>query len=175
MRREVEVGERPEDVEAARALDRDEAGRERAVVEDRLEAVEPLGERVRHDLRVRGVRDDHEPVLGQAVHDEVVDDPAVRGADHRVVRAADGERRRVADERPGEGRAGLRPLDDELAHVRQVEQPGGGPDGAVLLEDARVLDRHQPARELDDLRAQRLVPVEERAGRRGDRLGSVIG
>ena len=65
--------------------------------------------------------------------------------DHRVVGPADGEGRRVGDERAGQGRAGLRALDEQLAHVRQVEQPGALADGAMLLEDAGVLDRHQPA------------------------------
>ena len=34
-------------------------------------------------------------------------------------------------------RAGLRALDEELAHVRQVEQAGPLADRPVLLEDAR--------------------------------------
>ena len=76
--------------------------------------------------------------------------PPSGGADHRVLRPPDGERRRVAHERAGERRARLRPLDEELAHVRQVEQAGGRPDGAVLLDDAGVLDRHQPAGEVDE-------------------------
>ena len=104
-RRQVELRQRSEDVERARPLDRDEPGREGAVVEDGAEALEPLGERVRHDPRVRRVGDDHEPVLGQAVDDQVVEDPAVGGADHRVVRPAHGEGRRVGHERAGEGRA----------------------------------------------------------------------
>ena len=67
------------------------------------EAVEPLGQRVRDDPRVRRVGDDHEPVLGEAVDDQVVDDPAVRGADHRVVGTPDGERRRIGDQRRRQG------------------------------------------------------------------------
>ena len=133
--------------------------------------VEPLRQRVRDGSRVRGVGDDHEPVLGQAVDDEVVEDPAVRGADHRVVGTPDRERGRVADEGAGEGGACVLALDDQLAHVGQIEQPGRRSDRPVLLDDPRVLDRHQPARELDDLRAQALVAVEQRRLQRGGGLG----
>ncbi len=172
---EVEVGEGSEDVERARTLDRHEPGRERPVVEDGAEPRQPLRERVGDDPRVRRVRDDHEPVVGEAVDDEVVEDPPVGRADHRVVRAPDGEGGRVGDERRRERGPGLRPLDDELAHVRQVEQAGRRADGAVLLEDPAVLDRHQPAGELDDPRAQRLVAVEQRGGQRRGHLGHRVG
>ena len=56
--------------------------------------------------------------------------------DHRVLGAPDREGRRVGDERVGERRAGLRALDEELAHVRQVEQAGPLADRPMLLEDA---------------------------------------
>ena len=46
-----------------------------------------------------------------------------RARNHRVVRPPDGQARRVRDEGRGQGEAGLRALDVELAHVRQVEQP----------------------------------------------------
>src|SRR4029078_4848908 len=52
-------------------------------------------------------------------------------------------------------------LDEELAHVRQVEQPGALTNRAVLVEDARVLHRHEPAAELDEARAERPVDGDE--------------
>ena len=66
------------------------------------------------------------------------------------------------DEGRGERVAGIVALDEQLAHVRQVEQAGALADGAVLLEDARVLDRHQPATELDEPGAEGAVDVDER-------------
>ena len=119
---------------------------------------------------IRGVRrvgHDHEPLLGEAVHDQVVEDAAVGGADHRVVRAADGQRRRVRDERRGQ--RGARPPDPP----RPARPCARGRTGRRRARTARcssrmpgVLDRHQPAGELHDLRAQRLVAVEQRRGQR---------
>ncbi len=163
QRRQVDVGQRPEDLGRARTLDGQQAGRQRPVVEDRLEALESLGEGVGDDRRVAGVGDDQEAVLAEAVDDQVVDDPAVGRADHRVVGATDGQARRVGDERRRECRAGLGALDVELAHVRQVEQPDPLADGPVLLDDRAVLDRHQPAAEFDQPRAERAVGVGQRA------------
>ena len=96
---------------------------------------QPLGQGVRDDRGVARVGHDHEPVLGQPIDDEVVDDPAVGGTDHRVVRPPDGERRRVRDDAAGEGLAGRRALHDQLAHVREVEQADPLADGPVLVED----------------------------------------
>ena len=85
-----------EDGRRGGSLDRQQAGGQRAVVEDRPRAVEPLGQRVRHDRGVARVGDDEEARLAEPVDDEVVDDPAVVGADHRIVGAPDREARRVA-------------------------------------------------------------------------------
>ena len=41
-------------------------------------------------------------------------------------------------------------------------RPRGRSDGAVLVDDARVLDRHLPAGEVDQPRAERSVRLEER-------------
>ena len=87
---------------------------------------------------------------------------AVGHADHRVVGAADGQARRVRDEGGREGGAGVRTLDVELAHVRQVEQADALADGSVLLEDRAVLDGHQPAAELDQPRAEVAVDLGQR-------------
>ena len=44
-------------------------------------------------------------------------------------------------------REGALPLDLELAHVGDVEEAGGGPDGGVLGDEAGVLDGHVPPAE----------------------------
>ena len=129
---QVDVGQRGEDLDRPRALDGEQAGRQRSIVEDGLEALEALGQRVRHDGRVARVGDDQEAGLAEAVDDEVVDDPAVGRADHRVLGAPDGQARRIGDEGGRQRLAGVRSHDVQLAHVRQVEQPdrAGGPSGA---------------------------------------------
>ena len=49
----------------------------------------------------------------------------------------------------------------DLAHVRHVEEPGGGTDRRVLLEDRGVLDRHLESAELDHPRGETQVRVVE--------------
>ena len=160
---EVDVGQRREDLDRARALDRDERRRERPVVEDRPEAREPLGQRVAHDLGVAGVGDDEEALRPEPVDDQVVDDrrrPARRSSSTGrgpSARAGGFVTSAEASASPASGA-----LDEQLAHVRQVEQAGPLADRAVLLEDPGVLDGHQPAAELDQPRAERRVAVAER-------------
>ncbi len=170
---QVDVGQRGEDLDRARALDGEQAGRQRSVVEDGLEALQPLGQRVRHDGRIARVGDDQEARLAQAVDDEVVDDPAVGRADHRVLGAPDGQARRIGHERGGQRLSGVRSHDVQLAHVRQVEQPDPLADGPVLLDDRAVLDGHQPATELDQPGAELAVGVGQ--GRDVDRRLERVG
>ena len=61
----------------------------------------------------------------------------------------------------------LRPLDLELAHVRDVEDAGVGAHGAVLGDHALVLHRHLPAGERNEPRAGGDVPVVERRAPEG--------
>ena len=56
----------------------------------------------------------------------------------------------------------LHSLDLELAHVRDVEDPAVGPDGAMLGNDAVVLNRHVPAGERHHPGAKGEMPLEER-------------
>ena len=55
-----------------------------------------------------------------------------------------------------------RPLDLDLAHVRDVEDAGVGAHGPVLRDHALVLDGHLPAGERHQSRAGRDVAVVER-------------
>ena len=128
-----------EDLADARALDRDQRGRERTVVEDRREAVEALGERVADDLAhsTRWRRRGTAPVA-EAVDDQVVDDRRRPGRTiieywARPTASVGG----FVTSASASARAGVLALDEQLAHVRQVEQPGPLADRPVLLEDAR--------------------------------------
>jgi hypothetical protein len=63
--------------------------------------------------------------------------------------------------------------DIELAHVRNVEQPGVGARPQVFGDDAFVLHRHPVAGEFDHAPAARAVPAIERQGQ-GPASGSRI-
>ena len=76
--------------------------------------------------------------------------------------AAPGQGRRVRDEGTRQCLARVGALHEKLAHMTQVEQAGTLADRAMLVEDPAVLQRHEPATELDELRTQRSVPVDER-------------
>jgi len=52
---------------------------------------------------------------------------------------------------------GVRPFRLDLAHVRDVEQPGARAHRHVLVGDARVLDGHVPAAEFDHPCAERTM------------------
>ena len=62
--------------------------------------------------------------------------------------------------------------DLDLAHVADVEEPRARSDGLMLVDDARVFDRHVPAAELDHAGAERTVTRVERSllERAGERL-----
>ena len=152
QRAEVQIGQRSEHLGGAWPLDGDERRRERPIVEHGPPAPEPRSQLVRDDRRVAGVGHDEEPLRPAAI----------RGANHRVLGPPDGQRPRVADERRGERVTGVFALDVELAHVRQVEQARPLPDRPMLVEDARVLDGHEPAAELDEPRAERAMDVDQR-------------
>ena len=141
-----------EPLERARALH----GEQRVVVGDvaHVRAAQlVLDEPVEVGLAVRGVDDEQVPVRVEAVGDQVVDDAAVVVREQRVLRVAGLELRDVVREQLLEELPRLRPLDLELAHVRDVEDAGVGPDRLVLGDHALVLHRHLPAGERHEPRA----------------------
>ena len=78
---------------------------------------------VREVLRdVRRV-DDHHDVVGEAIDEAVVLDRAAVVENRRIVHLADGERGDVVGRDVVDEVDRARAADDELAHVRDVEQP----------------------------------------------------
>ena len=156
--RKVERGEAAEDLRGPGALE-GEAQEVRGEVGEALPAqvaMDPLDDpgswaRVAHA---------QVPVRSKAREDHVIQDPAALVEEVRVPGAPGGGgdvvRREAVHEVGGPG-----PLEEELAHVAHVEQPGRPPDGEVLLHDPRVLEGHVPPAELDDPRAVRRVPLKE--------------
>jgi hypothetical protein len=96
---------------------------------------------------VRGVDHDQEVVGREAVDQQVVDVGAELGEEPGVVGPARRELRHVVGGQALEQRLGARAAHPDLAHVRDIEEAGGGAHRLVLLDDAGVLDRHLPAGE----------------------------
>ena len=83
-------------------------------------------------------------------------DAALGPVEERVARVRGG---RQGDARAALKRAGA--AHGDFAHVGDVKNPGGAADGEVFVGDARVLNRHLPAAELNKLSAELLVPFKE--------------
>ena len=113
-------------------------------------------------LPVRGV-DDQEVAAGlDPIDDQVVDDAARLVRQQGVLRPADLDLVDVVREQRLEQFPGGRPLDVELPHVRHVEHAAVLADGAMLRDDALVLDRHLPSGEGHHPGARRDVALVER-------------
>ena len=158
----VVLDERDEDLRGLGALDGDHGNVAGLGLEVHVKAVRALVESLPDDVDVRRVGDDEELRLAQAVGDEVVEDAAVFGDDHRVLRLAHRERGEVRDKRVGEELRGAVAVDPDFAHVGEVKEAGGFADGAVLLELAAVLERHVPRAKRGKGRAELLVLGVER-------------
>ena len=104
----------------------------------------------------------------EAVDDQVVDDSAGLGRQQRVLRLARRQAVDVVREHRLQQVACGRPFDLELAHVRDVEDPGVRADSLVLGDHALVLHGHLPAGERDHARAEGDVPAVQ--GRLPERL-----
>ncbi len=169
-RTQISVGQRSEDLRRVRAL----KGDQRILVgpvRDLGTRAGPVGQRLDDDIGVGGVGDDKELAVGKPVDDQVVEDSAVRGADHRVPGAAGCQRGGLADQRVVQGRRGAGPGDHDLAHVREVEEPGRRAHRVVLRRLAAVTQRHQPPGEPGQRRAETLVHAgQRRAARRRMRV-----
>ena len=89
---------------------------------------------------------DHEQkVVGrEAVDEHVVHERPVRSRQRGVVRLVHLQPRGVVAGNVLHGSQGVLAGDLDLAHVRDVEEPGGRPHGQMLGDDARVFDRHFP-------------------------------
>ena len=151
----------PEPLQRTGALD----GQQRVAVGDvaRVRAADlAVPDPLEVGLPVRGVDDEQVAAFLEAVHDQVVDDAAGLVREQRVLSAADVDLVEVVREERLEELARLRPLDLELAHVRDVEDAAVLADGAVLGDDPLVLDRHLPAGERHHARAERDVALVER-------------
>ena len=107
------------------------------------------------------VGDDQVAVAAKPVGEEVVEHAALLVAEAGVLGAADLDLGDVVGEHALEEGERPRALDLDLAHMRDVEHPGVGAHGGVLLADPLVGDRHLPAGEGNELGAGLGVPLVE--------------
>src|SRR5262249_37777493 len=143
----VRVEEAPAQLDGLRALHGDHARLARAARDLAVPAAPVLGQPADDLLAVGGV-DDHRPAVGPAVDEHVVADAALRVADQPVAGLPVLHGGGVVAEDVVDQRQRVGPGERQPAHVADVEQPGGGADGGMFLDDAGVLDRHVPAGEV---------------------------
>jgi len=131
------------------------------------------GDRVAHALDVfghprvvlgdvAGVHDQQEVRGAEAVHEQVVDEGALRREEAGVLRLADLQLRRVVGRDALDRGKRVLAGDLDLAHVADVEDAGLGADGGVFVREAAVLDRHVPAAERDHFGPRSAVAGVER-------------
>jgi hypothetical protein len=137
-----------------------EHGERLVLVGDRDAGRGPFGQAAGHLGGVGRVRDEQHVVVAVPVGDEVVDHTPTLVAAQRVLGLPGADAVEVPGQAAVEEGGGARAAHADLAQVRHVEDAGGGPDRRVLAQHAApgVLQRHEPAAELGELRAGRLVP-----------------
>jgi hypothetical protein len=82
--------------------------------------------------------------LANSINDQVIDDAATVVQEKGVLTRANVELADVIREHGVEPFACAWPLHDQLSHVRNIEDADIVSHGLVFLDDARVLDRHEP-------------------------------
>jgi hypothetical protein len=102
-------------------------------------------------------------MIGEPIHEQVVNDRAVAAQQRRVLDLSDGERFDVVTGDRRHEAHGVGPAHDHFTHVRHIEHATRRTDGRVLGGDAGgILHRHFITGEGDDLRAERDMNVMER-------------
>jgi len=96
-----------------------------------------------------GVDADEQAARGEAVDDDVVDDPAALVAERGVLRLAVLALRQIVGDQPLRGLQRAGAFEDDLAHVADVEDAGALAHGEVLLDQALVLHGHVEPGKLD--------------------------
>ena len=113
-------------------------------------------------LAGRGVDHQPEEILGEEIHDQVVDDPALL-VEHAGVERLAGFLQlvdRVGEQVPQE-RAHVGTMQVDHGHVADVEHAGVAAHQVVLVDLRAVVDRHVPAAEIDHLGAERAMGLVE--------------
>ena len=112
---------------------------------------------------LRGIHDQQITLLLDTIHDQVVDHAALFVEQKGVLAFADGKPFEIIGQHAVQPFRRRRPGNEELPHVRDVEDAELAPNRLVLVKDAGVLDGHRPAPEADHLSAKRHVFAMQRS------------
>ena len=104
-----------------------------------------------------GIDDQQELLRTRPVDVEVIDDTPGLHAHQRVLALPRRQLPNVVRQRRIQEGFRPHPADPHLAHVTDVEDPGGLPHAQMLVHDRRVLHRHVPPAELHQSRSQPLM------------------
>ena len=104
-------------------------------------------------IRTSRVDDEEVLLLVNAIYNQVINDPAAVIKQKRVLTHANVELVDVVGQHPIEPIPPTGAVDDELAHVRNVEDANTVPHRLMFLDDAGVLHRHEPTTERNNFRA----------------------
>src|SRR5476651_375628 len=161
--REIDAGQRLEHFQRFGALDGDQRIARARIDGHRIaDTLDVLGH-PRVVLRDVPRVDDEEEMRGtETVHEQVVDERALRREQAGVLRLPDLQLRRVVRRDALDRRERVLAGDLDLAHVADVEDPGAGAHGRVFVREAAVLDGHVPAAERDHFGSRGAVAGVER-------------
>lgn len=98
-------------------------------------------------VHFRSIDDEHEPLLLQAVEDEIINDATMLIQHQRVVTLA---RLQISDairQLPIQPSTRLCAFDENLSHVGNIKHPAGTARGLMLGDNARILNGHPPTGE----------------------------
>ena len=104
-----------------------------------------------------------EVIVGDFVHQDVVDESAVLIQQAGILRLADFEFRSIVGGDVIDQVQGLRTANLDLAHVADIENPDALAHGVVLFEHAGILHGHVPSAEVDHLCAHAAVNCVQRS------------
>ena len=136
----------------ARPLNGDSAEMRAAIPEiDILAPMSVQPRKVFFDTRC--VNDQQKFSVADAIRDQIVDDSAGIVEQERVLTLADVQFLDAVGQHRVQPCGSAATANDELAHVRNVEDADVVSDRLMFLDDACVLNRHQPAGERHHLRA----------------------
>src|SRR5215469_13398085 len=105
------------------------------------------------------VHDEQVLLLVDPINNEVINDPATIVEQKCVLTHANVEPVDIVGQHAIEPIARIGGLDDELAHVRNVEDADIVPDCLMFLDDTGVLNGHYPAGEWNHFRSESHVLI----------------
>ena len=104
-------------------------------------------------VRARGIHDEEKLLLRDPINDQIIDDSAVFVEQKSILPLADFQLLDVVSQHRVQPFGSRRIADNQLSHVRNIEDANVISHRLMFLDDADVLHRHEPAAERNDFRA----------------------